>query len=214
MSVTKIYLIRHGESHANATRTFIGHTDIDLTEKGHAQAECVADFFENVPVDAIYSSDLLRAFHTAEHTAVRKGLPVVPGKDLREIYAGDWEQVPVSELLERYPESYVRLWRADFGHARCDNGESVLEVQARFAAAVEEIVRRHEGQTVLIFTHATPVRVMAALWKGLPAERMKEQPWATNASVTSAEVEDGVFRLLEYGIAEFQGDLMRVMPQN
>lgn len=206
MAVTKLYLIRHGESEANAARIFIGHTDKDLTEKGHRQAENTAEFLKDLSVDVIYASDLLRAYHTAEHTAARHGLPVIPTEDLREIYAGDWEQVWVEDLFRLFPDSYG-TWRNDIGLARCDGGESVASVQTRIGAAIARIAQKHPGQTVLLFTHATPIRAAAALWKGLPLERMKELPWASNASVTVAEYEDGVFRLLEYGIDGFQGEL-------
>ena len=55
---TKFYLIRHGESQANKNGVFIGHTDIDLTEKGHKQAQLTAEYLKDVTVDAIYASDL------------------------------------------------------------------------------------------------------------------------------------------------------------
>ena len=58
METTKIYFIRHGESQANAQNVFIGHTDLDLTEKGHKQAQKTAEFLKDVSVDKIYSSDL------------------------------------------------------------------------------------------------------------------------------------------------------------
>ena len=63
--MVKLYFIRHGESLANQKDVFIGQYDFDLTEKGRKQAEMVADYLKDVKVDAIYSSDLLRAYHTA-----------------------------------------------------------------------------------------------------------------------------------------------------
>ena len=71
---TTIYLIRHGESQGNAVRAFLGHTNLDLTKKGHDQAECTAKYLKNIHADVIYSSDLLRAYSTAEHTAKIKGM--------------------------------------------------------------------------------------------------------------------------------------------
>ena len=74
---TKIYLVRHGQSEGNLHDQFIGHTDIALTELGRRQAEMAAVYLESIHLDAIYSSDLQRAYDTACATAKRKGLPVV-----------------------------------------------------------------------------------------------------------------------------------------
>lgn len=204
---TTIYMIRHGQSVANAARVFIGQTDLDLTERGHAQAELTADFLNDVKVDAIYASTLMRAFHTAEHTALRKGITVTPSLGLREIDAGEWENRPVTELRERYAEAFG-IWTEDVGHSAPTGGESVLALQERCVAEVERIAKLHEGQTVCCFTHATPIRTVAAKWMGYTAETMKDLPWPTNASVSILEYENGVFRVADYSIDHFQGDLV------
>lgn len=204
---TTIYLIRHGQSVANAARVFIGQTDLDLTERGHAQAELTANFLDDVKVDAIYASTLMRAFHTAEHTAIRKGLTVTPAPALQEIDAGEWENLPVTEIRERYAGDYG-VWCNDVGISAPTGGESVLALQERCVAEVERIARLHEGQTVLCFTHATPIRTVAAKWMGYTAETMKDLQWPTNASVSILEYENGVFRVAEYSIDHFQGELV------
>ena len=212
MALTKFYLIRHGESQANAVHQFIGQTDLDLTERGHAQAEATAEFLKGIPVDAIYASDLLRAYHTAVHTAEKKGMGIVKNTALREIYAGLWETRMFDDLPRLFPESFG-IWRENIGLARCDEGESVLELQQRVAAEVTRLAELHPGQTVFLFTHATPIRALAALWSGLSPEEMKNLPWASNASVTAAECENGVFRLLEYGRNDFQEALTAALPK-
>ena len=69
MGKTRLYMIRHGQSEGNLKNLFLGHTDMDLTELGHLQAEMAAEYLATVPVDVIYASDLKRAFHTALHTS-------------------------------------------------------------------------------------------------------------------------------------------------
>lgn len=208
---TKIYLIRHGESVANQEDVFLGHTDLDLTEKGRRQAEKTAVFLKEIPVDVIYSSDLKRAYHTALATAEAKGLPVITDRELREIYAGDWENKSFKELMEEFCESFD-LWIENIGSAYCDNGETVKELQKRFVNAVERIAKENDGKTVLIFTHATPVRVFGAYAAGLQEERMKEIPWPGNASVTSAEYESGRFKLIWYSRNDFLGEIATELP--
>ena len=207
MGKTRLYMIRHGQSEGNLKNLFLGHTDLDLTELGHLQAEKTAEHLATVPVDVIVSSDLKRAFNTALHTAEKKGLPVQPDTELREIFAGDWEGVPFSSLQTDFAESFS-VWRGDFGASRCDGGESVAELMDRILAAVERIAKENEGKSVCIFSHATPIRIMGGMMKGLSLSEMGEFPWPTNASVTSFEYENGIFTLLEYSRDDFMGDMV------
>ncbi len=210
---THVYLIRHGESAGNARDAFLGHTDLDLTALGKAQAEQTADYLRLMKVDAVYASDLLRAYHTAQATASRLGLPIIKDERLREIYCGEWEDVPFSVLAEKYKESYG-VWCNNIGLAKTDGGESVLELQNRVVAAATEIAQKNEGKTVLIFTHATPIRCFAGYCEGKDMENLKEIPWASNASVTHAVYKEGKFTLVEYSKDDFLGKMATRLPDN
>ena len=100
MEKTVLYFIRHGQSEGNLKDLFLGFTDLDLTELGHKQASLAASFFQDVPVDKIYSSDLKRAYHTALHTARAKGLDVHTCQGMREIFAGQCAVGGVDSELE------------------------------------------------------------------------------------------------------------------
>ena len=206
---TTVYLIRHGESQANRRDVFLGHYNMSLTDTGRKQAELTAAYlFDAAPTPAaIYSSDLTRAHETAECTAVRLGMPIVKDERLREIDAGRWDNKSFTELKTEFAESFV-VWTHDIGSARCDGGESVAEVQSRFVAAVADLAARHDGETVFIFSHATPVRTFAAHCLGKTSAEMKEVPWPPNASVTEAVYENGAFRLVEYARHDFMGDMV------
>ena len=92
MKKTTILLVRHGESMGNVLKLFTGHSGYPLSDLGHTQAARTAEYIHaNYQVDAVYSSDLPRAFQTAEHIAKAFKLPVITHAGLREIYAGDWE---------------------------------------------------------------------------------------------------------------------------
>jgi probable phosphoglycerate mutase len=203
MSKTTIYLIRHGESQGNAIRSFLGHTNLDLTEKGHAQAECTARYLKNVHADIIYSSDLKRAYSTAKHTADVKGMEIIKDEKLREIFAGDWEGRKFDDLLVECPESYAGLWKNDIGNSRPDNGESVAELKDRVSAEITKIAKENIGKTVFIFTHATPIRTFKAFCDNKSLDEIKDIPWASNASVSIAEYEDGNFKMTDYSIEDF-----------
>ena len=212
MNITNIYLIRHGESEGNKIHAFLGHTDLDITEKGHAQAERTAEYLKNIPADIIYSSDLKRAYSTALHTADKKGMKVVRSEDLREIYAGEWENVLFDELMVKYPEDFS-VWKENVGRARCTGGESVAELQRRITAEIRRIAMENEGKNIFIFTHATPIRVIKAAFDGYSLDDIQSIPWASNASVTHVEYSEGDFRVVDYSKDDFMLDLLTVLPK-
>ena len=193
--MTKLILIRHGESVANRRHIFVGHTDVKLEEKGIKQAELTAQYiYENFKVDRVYSSDLRRAFETGKKVADIFGLEVVSDPGCREIYGGKWEGMSVEELKEKYKESYVDTWRGDIGKAEPDGGESVAQLADRIFKRFTSIAEDNPGKTVVIATHATPVRAMQSLVLTGGLEKMKDIPWPPNASVTVMEYEEGKFR--------------------
>ena len=191
---TTILLVRHGQSLGNLAETFLGYTDLGLTALGERQAEALAERLADVPIDAVYSSDLCRASNTVRPAAEAHGLPIHPDKRLREIFAGEWEGVTFDEIARRFPEDRA-LWKTRIGLSRPTGGESVVELMARVKEALDEIAARHPGKTVLVGTHATPVRSVTARLRGYPPERMHEIDWAPNASITTVVYEDGVAHL-------------------
>ena len=201
--MTKIYLIRHGESLANAKRIYLGHTDWDLSPLGKEQAECVAEFLKDEKIDVIYSSDLIRAYNTALPHAKRRGMEIIPDKSFREIYLGEWECSPLDELEAKYPEEFSIGWRQNFGICSVPGGESVPELAKRIYAAVERVGKENEGKTVLVACHAAAIRSFWGLLTNTPAEEVCEKiPFPLNASVTTV-IYDGKLIPVEYGNASF-----------
>ncbi len=188
--MTTLILVRHGQSEANLARRFAGHSDISLTELGYDQARDAAEFLRDYPIDVIYASDLRRALQTAEPTAELFGKEIIPDRELREIYAGDWEMVPYDRLMVDFAQDYS-LWRTDLGHAHPTNGESVLELAKRVSHEIDRIVERHRGECIAIFSHYTPIRAMLCKWAGEPFENMQVIEQVHNGSVTVATLADG-----------------------
>jgi broad specificity phosphatase PhoE len=211
MEKTQIYLIRHGQSQGNFANTFLGHTDLDLTDLGYLQAERCAEYLKEIPVHRIYSSDLQRAYHTALPSARLRGLEIEKCPELREICAGVWENQTFTDIIARYPEEYDR-WVNDTGTSRPTGGESVKDMARRFSSCVERIARENLGKTVFIFAHATPIRVLRSLWTGHSVEEVRDVPWPGNASVTHGEYCDGKFTLVEYAVSDFLASLSCKLP--
>ncbi len=206
--MTRMIFVRHGESTGNQTHSFYGHFDGGLTERGRAQARAAAKFLKDYKIDIAYGSDLSRAFETGTIIAKPHGLEVIPDKELREIYAGEWENLLFAEIGEKYPEEFG-IWKTDVWNARPVGGEKVSELAARVRREVWKLARENDGKTVLIATHATPVRVLVCEWLGMADEKMCEIDWVKNASVSIVDydTENNTVKPVVIGEAEFLGDL-------
>ena len=204
--MTTLIITRHGQSIANAEFRFAGHSDFDLSETGHKQAELAAEYIsKKFKVDYIYSSDLLRAYNTALPTAKRLGLEVIPTTALREIFAGEWEGKTTTDIAVEYAEDFD-VWKNDYANSRCTGGESTKEVYERAFAAVSELASRHDGRTVMLSTHATVLRALCARALGLSADRVGEIPFTHNASINLFTFDNGKLIPNEIGIIEHLGD--------
>lgn len=209
---TKIIMIRHGYSISNNLKFFTGQSDIELTELGREQARLCGELFKGYEgVDAVYSSDLSRAYDTAAEVARALSLDVVKDKGLREIYAGEWEMMPFAEIEAKYPEEYS-VWKNDIGRAHPVGGESVAEMARRVEGAVRRIALAHEGGCVVIATHATPIRAICTLAEGHLLADMGRVSWVSNASVSVFDF-DGEFKLVEKNITSHLGSLKTDLPR-
>ena len=211
--MTRFIMIRHGFSVANKEKKFAGHSDFPLTDLGRLQAEKCAEALKDEHIDAIYASDLSRAFGTAEAVARVKGMEIVPTCGLREIYAGEWEGLLFDELCVKFADAYA-VWRTDIGRAQCTGGERVRELSDRVLGTLREIAAENEGKTVCIATHATPIRAVCTSSAGLDAEEMAKIPWVSNASINVFELEDGIFRAVAVDQTAHLGDLSTKLPSN
>ena len=212
--MTRLLIIRHGQSQANLDGIFVGHINSPLSDLGMRQAQLTADYIvSNYHVDAVYASDLQRAFVTGKNVADQLGLPVTADAQLREIFAGDWETVRFDDLVAHHGDPY-QIWLKDIGNAKCPNGESVAQLQTRFVGALERIAKENDGRTVVIGTHATPIRTFMCHCAGASLDEMKNIPWVSNASVTVAEYENGQFRIVTPGYDAHLGALRSALPKN
>lgn len=190
---TTFYFIRHGESIANQQNRLCGHADLDLTEKGREQAKCTAQLFQNIPVDVVLSSDLLRAYHTAQAVAELKGLTVETDPGFREIFVGPWEGQLEADVIAREPEA-LAAWRQRLQHV--PGGESIQELYARVWTSLDRAATLYAGKRIVVATHATPIRVLTCVFSGKPLSFAANIHPVSNASVTKI-VFDGADYYLE-----------------
>lgn len=150
--MTKLIIIRHGQTLWNLERKYQGHSDIALSDKGIKQAEAVAVRFAKEKIDAVYASDLSRAYKTAEYIAVRHNLKVHVTPELREIKFGEWEGLTYDQITARWPGMLGKLWTTP-DELEIPGGESFHQLKERAYAAIQKIIKEHSGQTVAVVAH-------------------------------------------------------------
>lgn len=206
--MTRLVLIRHGQSEANRVSGFTGQSHIPLSELGRRQAEKTAEYVaKNYNIDAIFSSDLLRAYETG--VALSKQLDMMEihsDSGLREIFAGLWEGLLFAEIPEKYPEDF-RNWKEHIEYCKCTGGEAVYEMHERILKRILEIAKENDGKTVAVTFHSTPIRALAAYIKDGSIDNMEEVPWPTNASVTVVDVENEKMTMPLYAYDDHLADV-------
>ena len=189
MAPTTILLARHGETDWNAVGRWQGHTDRSLTERGRRQAAELADRLANVEIDAVYSSDLLRAVETAEPVAKRLGLPLQALPELREVDVGTWAGLTRDEVAERFPEGFRRWseWQTGW-----EDGETYDEMGERVVGAILRLAGEQEGGRILVVSHGGAIRALHAAAAGIDIAAYRQlRPVVQNARVASILVENG-----------------------
>ncbi|GAA1988005.1 bifunctional RNase H/acid phosphatase [Nocardiopsis rhodophaea] len=155
---TRLILLRHGQTPMSVERRFAGVGDIELTPTGHEQARAAARrLAERGDVDVIVSSPLRRTRDTAEHVARELALPVEAWSGFAETDFGAWEGMTFGEVRERWPDEIAR-WLAD-PSVPPRGGESFAAVAERVGAARDKVLADYAGQTVLVVSHVTPIKV-------------------------------------------------------
>jgi broad specificity phosphatase PhoE len=184
MTDGRLFLVRHGETAANAEGLWQGKQGDDpLNERGRAQSMAAAEALTDSRAGAIYASGLRRALETAEIIGARLGLPVRIHAGLREYDFGDLEGATTSEALDQW-KALLDRWRTD-PSARPPGGESALEFTLRVRAALREIVDRHGNERVIVVAHGGSLSVGLAALVGGPGSWQEYQMSNCGISVVS-----------------------------
>ncbi len=168
MESTRIIAVRHGETAWNRDSRIQGHLDIELNNKGRAQASLVARALaESEAIDAIYSSDLARARATAQPVADATGAPLTLLPELRERCFGDFQGLTFAQISDTLPEEAHKWRKRDPDWAAPNGGESLRQLQHRLSETVNELAARHVGQQIALFTHGGVLDMLYRIATGL-----------------------------------------------
>ncbi len=169
MEATRILAIRHGETAWNVDTRIQGQLDIGLNDTGRWQAQRTAQALVHEDIAAVYSSDLSRAFETAQTIAnalsARGALKVVPHLGLRERHFGHFQGKTWAEIETHWPDDALR-WRQRDPEWSPVEGESLLQLRERIAQCVHELAQQHEGEQIVLVAHGGVMDVLYRLATG------------------------------------------------
>ena len=182
-------MIRHGQSTWNQEHRIQGQLDPPLSPEGRRQAELLARRLAGRTLAGFYTSDLKRAFETAEILAPSVRMRPEAASSLREIFLGEWEGLTTEEIAVRYPEEWSR-WVEEPDWDAVPGGEGAEQFDARVGAALEAILAGHPQGDVLVVTHGGVIQIALHRVVGRPSHGLfpfKIQ----NASISLIEKRDG-----------------------
>jgi len=174
--VTRLLLARHGETDWNRLGRWQGQTNVPLNDVGRRQAMALCSSLKDEQLAAVYCSTLQRAVETAHAIAAAHRLNVCRDARLNEIKLGKWEGMTRKDIAARYPD-LLQAWEADPSSVRPPDGESIVELQDRVMAVIDEISLAYPGETVCIIGHKMTNGIIRSRYMGLPlAEALSSVP--------------------------------------
>lgn len=181
--MTVIYLVRHAEAEGNLYRRVHGWYDSLITENGYRQIEALEKRFRDIPVNAVYSSDLFRTRTTARAVYGPKGLELHTDPGLRELNLGEWEDRTFGSVRRGAPQAMELFDRTDPAW-QVEKAERFPQLEERMYDTVRRIAQRHPGQTVALFSHGMALRQFLGRVKEVPPEEWHSLPHGDNTAVS------------------------------
>ena len=191
--MTTIYLIRHTQAEGNIFRIMQGHWDGDITSVGRLQIEALKERMLKEKIEAVYSSDLYRAYITAqEGIAAPRGLETVKDSRLREMNMGPWEAKFFANIERDYPEESEKF-KFDSENFLWKGAESFDSVRQRMFAAIEDIAEENDGKTIAIVSHGVSNRCFLSKVLQADLSDVETVPICKNTAITKLKYEKGRF---------------------
>lgn len=187
--MTDIYLIRHCEAQGNVLRQLQGVTDADITELGKKQLEALSQRFEDIRLDAVYSSPLIRAYKTACAVADKKGIEVVKNDGLAEVDCGDLEAKPFAEIFAEGTE-LGDIWYNHPEDFAPENGETMRAAYERIWETVLDLAKKNEGKIIAAASHGGVLRCLLCRLLHNDINKLSSIVWDDNTAVSLIRFDD------------------------
>lgn len=164
-----LMLVRHGETEWNVQRRYQGQSDVPLSELGRWQAQHIAARLARGKIDAVYASDLKRAWETASVIAKKNGLEVASEPRLRELKFGILEGLTFEEAESLYPDM-IAAWLEDFNNTP-EGAETIDQFNERIVSLLDDLKGKHDEQVVLLVGHGGSLSEIMRVVLGLSPEK-------------------------------------------
>ena len=183
--MSRVYLVRHGQTAWNVGEIFRGRADIPLDETGKREVHLAGETLRDETLHAVYSSPLSRSMETAENIAKFHDISVTPLDAIVDISYGEWEGLGNQEVQQKYPELHA-LWLSEPHKVLFPGGESLDEVRSRTMAALDDLLVKHQEENFALVAHRVPNKVICCALMGLDNShfwRIQQDTASTNLFV-------------------------------
>jgi alpha-ribazole phosphatase len=168
---TRLFLVRHGEVVRHGQRTFLGFTDLGLSNRGKRQIQTLAEYLKGFSLDQAYSSDLIRAMDSARSICQGRSVQPKPCPAFREMNMGDWDGKSWEEIKKKNPE-LSPFFFYNLKTFRFPGGETWSQFRGRVLLGLKRLLKEEQGKTVLLAAHAGVNRIILAQALGLRFKNM------------------------------------------
>lgn len=194
--MTKIYFVRHCESTANRDRIIQGTSEFDITELGKSQLKALTKRFENIHIDKIYSSPLIRTYKTALAIKGERDIEIEKDRGFIEFNFGNIQGMSHEDCRKIYPEHY-EVFKTRFYDMDAPGGETYRQFYKTAWNALQRVLLENEGKTVAIASHGGTLRAIFTRLLFDDVTRVYETSPVVNTAVFEVDFyEDGTFEIL------------------
>lgn len=187
--VTRVYIVRHCETVGNASRLLQGYTNLDISKLGALQLNAVSKRFENIHLDAVYCSPLIRTQKTGKAIIGKKDLELQICDGLIELNCGIYEAKSFDTLYSDHPE-FKDIWNNHPENFAPEKGEKMVDAYERIWNAILTLTKENQGKTIALATHGGVIRcLMCRLLKG-DIKQLSTVPISTNTAISLIEFDD------------------------
>ncbi|MBA4393643.1 MAG: alpha-ribazole phosphatase [Desulfobacca sp.] len=194
---TRLFLVRHGEVVRHGQKTFLGFTDLGLSNRGKRQIQALAEYLKGVSLDQAYASDLIRAMDSARSICQGRSIQPLALPGFREMNMGDWDGKSWAEIKQKHPE-LSPFFFYNLKTFRFPGGETWTQFRSRVLGKLKNVLKDNQGKTILLAAHAGVNRIILAQAMGLRFRNM-------------FQLDQGYACL---NIIEYYGDFSRVTLMN
>lgn len=160
MNVTRLFLIRHGQTEQNRSGVLVGSTDTPLNDQGRQQAAYLRERINALEVNTIFSSPLQRATETAS-IVFGEDAPIITDTSIQEYHFGEWEGLHFSEVEKRYPQEW-QMWLTNWEQTKIPGSESFGSFKHRVTTFVDELIHANQGKELAVVSHGGCIRTLLA----------------------------------------------------